>query len=271
MVLKQSKLFAYGMAGLALLGLIGALSTGGGILGIIGVIVCGISAVFAVLFYQYGYIFVPQITQLTKTVVVTDTGYEIPPSQDVIVKKGESGFYYASIFLGIRIYESAMEKDSEQNIAYNEFFERAISNFKFVTKISYLLYVEDVTEKRKIIETRMAEARLRLSREREKSEPDVLKLDRYEKEVSKWETELHKLVRGIKPIGALAYAMTTGTGITKEAAIAVARNQANELKAVLTNALNVEIDQLTGNEMLKTFEWEKMIPTLGQELEDMVI
>ncbi len=271
MAMNQSTIFAYGAAGLAFLGAIGAFTTGGNIYGLAAGAAAGLGAVLAILFYKYGYIFVPLITQQTRTVVLTDTGYEIPPGQDVVVKKGASGLYFASMFLGIRIYESAAEKSLEQNLAYNEYFERAISNLKFVTKISYLLYVEDVTEKRKIIETRKAEAQLRLAREKDKPEPDVLKMDRYEREVSKWEGELNKLIKGIKPMGALAYAMTTSTGITKEAAIAAVRTQANELKAVLTNALNVEIETLTADEMLKTFEWEKMIPSAAQELEDAVV
>lgn len=271
MAMNQSQIFAYGAAGLAFLGVIAAFLGGGGVLAVVAGALSMLGAVFAILFYKYGYIFVPLLTQWTRTVVLTDTGYEIPPSQDVILKKAASGGYYASMFLGIRIFESASEKSQEQNLAYNEFFERAISNLKFVTKVSYLLYVEDVSEKRKTIETRRAEAQLRLAREKDKAEPDVLKLDRFEREVAKWDNELNKLIKGIKPMGALAYAMTTATGITKEAAIAAARSQANELKAVLTNALNVEIEILTADEMMKTFEWEKMIPSTGQELEEAVI
>ncbi|MDD5337643.1 MAG: hypothetical protein PHS02_04120 [Candidatus ainarchaeum sp.] len=273
MAMNRSMLFSYGSAGLAALCALGSFSVAGqgGPLALAAGVIAAAGAVLAVLFYNFGYIFVPLLTQWTRTVVVTDTGYEIPPSQDVILKKGEGGSYYASMFLGIRIFESASEKNMDQNIAYNEFFERAISNLKFVTKISYLLYVEDVSEKRKVIETRRAESQLRLAREREKTEPDVLKLDRYEREVAKWDSELNKLIKGIKPMGVIAYAMTTATGITKESAIAVARNQCNELKAVLANALNVEIEILSANEMLKTFDWEKMIPSTGQELEESVI
>ncbi len=96
-------------------------------------------------------------------------------------------------------------------------------------------------------------------------------MDRYEREVVKWEAELQKIIRGVKPMGALAYAMTTATGITKESAIAAVRNQTSEIKAVLTNALNIEIDVLTADEMLKAFEWEKMIPSTPQELEEAVV
>lgn len=266
----QKKIFVYGAAGLGLLGAIGAFMSGGGILTIIAGALAGLGSLFAILFYRYGYILVPLITQQTKTVVLTDTGYEIPPSEDVIVK-GANGVYYASAFLSIKIFESASERSTEENIAYNEFFERAISNLKYVTKISYLLYVEDVREKRRFIETKRAEAQLRLSREKEKPEPDVLRIDKYEREVALWEGQLNKLIRGVKPMGVIAFAMTTGVGISKEAAIAAANAQANELKTVLANALNVEVEQLKADDMLKCFEWEKFIPTTAQELEEAVV
>ncbi|MEW6528632.1 MAG: hypothetical protein AB1391_01965 [Candidatus Micrarchaeota archaeon] len=272
MALNQSTLLSYGACALGFVGAMGSFIGGSGsIIGFIGAILAGLGGIFTILFYKYGYIFVPIITGQTKISTNFESAYEIPPNQDAILKKGASGIYYASMFLGIRIFESATEKNVEENIAYNEYFERAISNMKYVTKISYLLYVENISEKRKIIETRRAEAQLRLARERDKPESDPLKLDRYEREVAKWDGELNKLIKGIKPMGALVYAMTTATGITKESALAAARSQAQELKAVLTNALNVEIDVLTADEMLKTFEWEKTIPSTPQELEDMVM
>lgn len=272
MGLTRSAIFAYGSAGFALVGfLVIVLTKSMDVFGIIAAIFAGGGALFAVLFYRYGYILVPLITQQSRIVVMTETGYEIPPTQDMIIKKSESGVYYATMFLGIRIYESASEKTLEENIAYNKFYERAISNLKFITKISYLLYVEDVTNKKKILETKRAEAQLRLSRERDKVDKDVLKLDRYEREIAKWELELVKLRRGLKPMGTIAYAMTTATGITKESAMAIVKNQANEIKAVLTNALNIEIDVLTADEMLRAFEWEKMLPITIQEIEDEMI
>ncbi|VVB97967.1 Uncharacterised protein [uncultured archaeon] len=270
MAMNQSIIFVAAAAALSLVGVIGVFLHVGGILDLLFALLASLAAVMVVLFYKYGYIFVPLITQQTRTVLLPDAGYEVQPSQDVITKKSDGG-YAASIFLAIRIYESASEKSMEQNLAYNEYFERAISNLKFVAKISYLLYVEDVSDKKRIIESRRADAQVRLAQEKDKPEPDVLKLDRYEREVSKWDNELNKLIKGVKPMGAIAYAMCTGTGITKESAIATARNQANELKAVLTNALNVEIEPLSGSEMLKTFEWEKMIPAAGQEAEEVVV
>ncbi|MCK4319615.1 hypothetical protein KAW38_03530 [Candidatus Micrarchaeota archaeon] len=265
----SNKYISYGMAGVGVLGALLAFAGGGGILGLIGGILAALGSFGAILVLKYGYIIIPMITQQARIVVMTDTGYEIPPSQDVIIKK-IGGIYYASTFLAVRIYESSTERSLEQNVAYNEYFERAISNLKYVVKIALMLYAENITEKRKIIETKRAESQLRLAREREKAEPDVLKMDQYERQVSMWDSQLNKLISGIRPMGVLSYAMTTAAGITKESAVAKVKSQARELSTTLANALNVQVEQLTGDEMLKCFEWEKVFPTSPEELESVV-
>jgi hypothetical protein len=243
---------------------------GGGILSILGGFMAGLGALFGVLFWRYGYIMIPLVTTRTNVVMMTDSGYEIPPTQDVIVKN-VGGVYYSSAFLSMKIFESSTEKTNEENLVYSQFFERAISNIKYVTKISYMLYVEDVTEKRKAIETKRAEAQLKLARERDKAQPDVLKMDKYEREVQKEDNELARLVKGIKPMGVIAYAQTTAVGVSKDAAMSIARAQAKELRSMLENALNVEVSLLTGDEMMKCFEWEYFFPTTPQELEESVV
>jgi hypothetical protein len=86
-----------------------------------------------------------------------------------------------------------------------------------------------------------------------------------------WENQLNKLIKGVKPMGVIAYAMTTAVGVSKEGAMASAKAQANELRTVLANALNVEVRQLTADEMLKCFEWEMFFPATPQELESSVV
>ena len=245
-----------------------ALTQGGGIVALVGFVVSGISAVIAVLLLKYGYLVIPLVTKKSRIVLVTTEGYEIPPSQDVIVKKTSSGLYYATVFLGIRIYQSAVEMSEEQLRAYNQYFERAMANFKKVVKIAYMMHAVDITEQKKKYEEKRAEAQLRLQREREKQEPDVLKIQRYEREVAYYTAQIDRLVRGERPMRVVAYAMTTAVGVTKEEAIARARANANELKTLLANALNVEIDVLQADEMLKIFEWEKFMPVSPEELEE---
>ena len=266
-----AKQLMYGSIALAFLGAIMAISSSAsGFLGLIGGIFAGLGGMGAIVFFKYGYLVVPLITTKARIVMVTDTGYEVPPSQDVIIKK-VGNEYYASAFLAIRIFESATERTQDQNIAYNQFFERAISNMRYAVKICYLLYAEDVAEKRRMIETRKAEAQLRLARERDKGEPDVLKMDKLERETAMWETQLQRLIKGVRPMGVLAYAMTSASGVSKEAAVATLRAQVREVKVTLQNALNVQIEQLTADEMKRCFEWEYAFPSGPKEIEEALL
>ncbi len=266
----SSKTFLYAALGIGALGALFSFIGGGSIFSLIGAILAFFGTIFGVLFWKYGYILVPLLTTRSKIVLMDKMGYEIPPSQDVVVKN-TNGVFYASAFLGIKIFESATEKTQDQNLVYNQYFERAISNLKYVTKIAYLLYVEDVGKKRKLIEAKRAEAQLRLARERDKPQPDVLKIDKYEREVAMWDAQLQRLIKGVKPMGVVAYAQTTAVGVSKEAAIAAVRTQARELQTLLSNSLNVEVYKLTGDEMLKCFEWEHAFPVTPQQLEEAVL
>lgn len=266
----SKKTYIYAAIGIAALGTFLALIGGGGIFGLIGGALAAFGAVFSILLVKYGYIIMPLITKQAKLSTLIEGTYEIPPSQDVIVKKSGDE-YYASAFLALKIYESSTEKSMDQNMIYNQYFERAISNMRYVTKIAYMVYVEEIGKKRKDLETTKAEAQLRLSREKEKPDADVLKMDKYEKDVGRLDHEIDKLVRGQKPMGVLAYCMTSAKGISKEAAIAEAKSQARELRTLLANSLNVEVQQLTAEDMLKCFEWERFFPSSSGEFESEMI
>jgi hypothetical protein len=268
--ISGSQKYVIGSLGIGFLGVLFSLVGGGGALSLLGGFMAGMGSIGSMLFWKYGYILVPLITQRTNIIMMSDLGYEVPPTQDVIVKS-TNGVFYASAFLGLNIFESATEKSAEETIAYSQFFERAISNLKYVTKIAYMLFVEDVGEKRKTIETRRAEAQLRLQRERDKPQPDAVTVDRFERDVAIWDTQLQRLIKGVKPMGIVAYVQTSAVGLSKDAAIAAVRAQSNELRTVLANALNVDVVPLAGDQMLKCFEWEKFFPISAQELEESVV
>ncbi|MEM4367365.1 MAG: hypothetical protein QW035_04555 [Candidatus Anstonellales archaeon] len=267
----NKQMYYYGSAALGIVGLgLIMLSGGGGIFGIIGGIFAGLGSLFAVLFLKYGYILIPFITERTKIILWSETGYEVPESQDVIVKK-VGDVYYASAFMVLKITESASDKSSQENIYYNEQFERALGNLKYVTKISMMTYVEDITAKRRDIETRRGELQLRISRERDKEQPDPILLDKMERELQMWDARLNDLLKGLRPMGVMAFAMTTASALSKDAAIAAVRSRVSEVKSVIGNALNVDVEQLKADDMLKCFEWEKFLPVTPQDLEDQVI
>ncbi|MCD6227789.1 hypothetical protein J7J90_04840 [Candidatus Micrarchaeota archaeon] len=269
MWMPRPKYAYYISVGIGILGFLFAVIQGGVIAGI-GGMMAGLGAVLSFLLYHYGYIIIPFLTKFSRIVVVTpERDYEIPPSQDVIIKKS-GDVYYATKFLGVEIYESPSEKSPEENITYMLSFERAISSVKYVTKFSMMVYVLDVSKKKRDIETKKYEAQLKLAKEREKSEPDVLKIDKLEHEIVMWEKELDKIAKGEKPMNVIAYVMTTAVGISKESAMAAANAQANEIRATVSNALNAKVDVLKAEDMLRCSEWEYVLPASYAEWQEQV-
>jgi hypothetical protein len=168
------------------------------------------------------------------------------------------------------MYKSVTERSAEENMIYVDSFERAIAQIKFPVKIGTVLFAREIGKYKEDIETKKYVAVQRLQREREKAEPDPITIDRLEKEIAMYEQQLARISAGERPLGLIAYAMTTGTGITKEAAVAVAKNQAAELKTLLANALNVEVTHLYGEDMKKCYEMEAMIPPTTKEMEKFI-
>ncbi len=268
MVQFSNKKLAYAAIGISGFGALMAITQGGGIISLIGFIITALGSISALILLKYGYIIVPMFTSKSNIILITDEGYEIPPSQDAIVRKTDSGLYYATVFLGIRIYQSSMEMTPSQISSYNQNFERAMTNFKKVVKVAYMMHSIDITEKKKEYEEKKAEAQLRLQKEREKVEPDILKIQRYEKEIAYYSAQIDRLIKGERPMRVVSYAMVTEMGVTKEEALSRARAAAGELRTLLSNSLNVDVDFLVGDEMLKIFDWEKFMPISAEELED---
>ena len=269
--LPKPKYAYYVSVGIGVFGAIFALISGTEIMILIGGLMAFIGAVMSILIYQYGYMIIPLLTKFSNVIVVTaERDYEIPPSQDVIIKRvGDN--YYATKFLGVQLFESPSENDSEQNLNYMIAFERAISSVKYVTKISMMVYVLDISEKKRDIETKKYEAQLKLSKEREKGQnQDVLRIDKLEHEIAMWQKELEKISRGEKPMTVLTYLMTTAIGISRESAMANVNSQANEIRASMSNALNSKVEILKADDMLKCFDWEHMLPKSYAEWQDQV-
>ncbi len=172
----------YIIAGFGVVGAVGAFGGANSSLAPVLAIMYLLGAGLSIAVFKFGYFLFPLITSRTKHVQIMQDNFEIPPAQDVIIKQSGS-LYYASAYLGVRIYESTSEKTPEENMVYSEYFERAISSVRFPVKFAMMVCVLDMSNERLKWETRLAEARLKLGREREKPDPDVLKLDRFEKEV----------------------------------------------------------------------------------------
>jgi len=260
---KTFTALALGISFLCLM--IGLTTPGLGEFRIIAVLASIFFAVLDVLIYKVGFMILPLITKILKVTEIRAGGFEIPPSQDVILKN-VGGLYYATMFLYGRFYESAAVGVQEEQASYMDLWERAVASIKFPFKFCIMTYIEDILKYREDIETKRAAAQLRLGREREKPRPDPIMIDKWEREVARQNEMLARLSAGEKPMGTIMYITTTAIGASPEAAIAAVKAQANELKANFSNTLNIEITTLTGEDMKKCFEWEVAFPPTPKDL-----
>ncbi len=198
-------------------------------------------------------------------VVEVRGGYEIPPSRDLIIKKTPQG-YYASKFMEIRFYESALEREGGDKQYLFEAFERMLGSLKNVVKLSLIIgsidlskHIDEIKTKRSAAEAKKAQGKL--------DEADRIRLDR---EIAHWNRLLDRLAKGEKPIELIAYAQTTAFGLTRDEAIARVHRQAKEVKTIIASALNCEIEELKDVDMLRCFEWERFYPVTTEDIKDEV-
>ncbi|MEM3372808.1 MAG: hypothetical protein QXF76_01170 [Candidatus Anstonellales archaeon] len=233
---------------------------------LLATIISAISAILSLILFKYGYIVIPQITKKMKITTPLPVHFEIPPTQDTIIAT-DGNLYYASAYIGLNVFKSSIERPETEMLTYIKSFERAISGLRYVTKISYLLYVIDISKKRETIKEKIYTVQYKLNREREKSDPDPITIEKLENELALWQAELERLTAGNKPMAIVAYVQTTAIGVSREQAVAAARRQAEEIKSWIQNALAVDARILTAEDMLRCFDWEFMIPREYAELD----
>ncbi|MFH1286028.1 MAG: hypothetical protein ABIH99_05600 [Candidatus Micrarchaeota archaeon] len=224
-------------------------------------------ALLVVAFWRFGYILKPLLTQRLNIIERSDK-YEIPPAQDVVIKK-VGNKYYASAFLIVKFNESVTEKSPEQLALTRESFERVVSTVNYVFKISAMVsgidlakYLDKIKARRSYAETKLSELTSAGS-----SANQLAEMKKYEREIESCNARLEHIASGQKPLECINYAMTTASSISKEEAVIRAKTQGNEIKALLSSALNVFVINATGDEMKRCFEWELSLPD-GAEIRD---
>lgn len=228
-------------------------------------IVAGILFVISIMTWKYGYLFIPVITKATNIVEVRDS-YEVPSSRDYIIKKTHDG-YYASKFMEIRFYESAIDKGEGEKTMMFESFEKAISSLKYIVKISLLISAIDLSKHIEEIKTKRSNIETRRAAEGKIKAEEVI---RYDREIAMWNRLLDRLGKGERAVEVIAFGSTTAFGLTRDEAVSRVNRQAKELRTILSSALACDVADLKDLEMLKCFEWELFFPTSEEELRDEV-
>jgi hypothetical protein len=221
----------------------------------------------SLLIWKYGYLLAPVLLSGAK-VVELGWNFEIPPTQDVVVGS-RHGSFLATAFLAARIYDSASEKNEAQRRSCGEAFEKAISSAGFPFKVCMQVSRLDLSGELQEAKTRRSVAETRRSQLGSGARHDPERA-RYEREIAMWDRLADRLGAGEQPLEVIFYFSTTGSGRTKEEAVARARAQSDELSVVLSSALACEVSRLRGEEMKKCFWWDFFGPASCEDLRDSV-
>ncbi len=223
-------------------------------------IIALLSFVIAASVWRFGYLLKPIITR--HAAVVEGFGrYEIPSSQDIIVKS-QGDRYFATSYLLIRFAQSAIEKTPEQISLMKQGYERTLSSLRCACKISNMVCPVDLSGHSERIKESRSKAESRLS-ELESLPPSAnsgAEITHLKREIESCSTQLERIMAGDRPMRMLNFAMTCASDRSMDAAMAKARAQAAELKAVLSGTLDCEVTVLAGDELKRCFEWEHMLP-----------
>jgi hypothetical protein len=232
---------------------------------VIGILITAITIGFII----GGHILTPLITKMMN-VTYRKGQYILPPGQEVILKRAGNK-YLASKYLLLNIQErEEISRMEEHSTVYIQDIENAFGTINVPVKVNYLISSKDVSKFRDEEQAKVYELSLKIKREIDKGEPDVIKIDKWQKEKERHENLLRRLAGGVKPISTICYISTLAKGITEEEAIDNVNAQAREIKAILSNNMNSEIVDLIGEDMELCFELDFFPPYDNDNLNEMV-
>jgi len=215
--------------------------------------------------WKFGYLLSPIIGRFISTEIKLGQ-YTLMPGMNAIYRKVDDQ-YYVSKFLSALIYESTTEKTEAEKTMMMEYFERAITSFKYPVKISLLIRNIDLTKE--LDNLRADRSRLEIKKSNILSDnaqsPEVAVIERKIAMLSK---ELERLTTGDRPMQTVCLIMTTSKGASIDEARLKADSRSKEIQAVIGNALGVQVMVLYGEEMLKCFDFQYFIPVDSAEFTD---
>jgi len=210
--------------------------------------------------WRFGFLIKPIITRQAN--VMEGFGkYEIPPSQDLIIKK-DGNRYYATAYMLVRFTHSSTEKTPEQVASMRQSYERAISSLNYVCRLSSMVcpidlspHVERIKERRSNAETKLSEITSLPASSNQGAE-----MARLKREIESHSAQLERIQSGERPMRVINFVMTCAPGSSKDEAMVKVKQQATELKTVLASTLDTEVLPLAGDALKRCFEWDFTLP-----------
>lgn len=251
--MNKNELFVYGSLGISFVLLLFASQFQP--IAILSIIFAGVSY----LFYKWGRLYVPFLTQLKKN-IKSKYVFDISPSEDAVVKK-EGDEYIATVFLNLDVYETMTNKDEDEIKEYGSYFERTISSIRDPIKITAMIYERNMNRYIHDIQNMKAAVEDKIAKEQEKKNVDERKIEILEREKLMWERRLDSIYKSeSKPRAITYFAAVSAKGASIDGAISAAKNKAREIKATFSGGMSMTVDALAHNRMNACFDWEFMKP-----------
>ncbi|MBM3228835.1 hypothetical protein FJZ26_00225 [Candidatus Parvarchaeota archaeon] len=185
--------------------------------------------------------------------------YEVVAARDAIVKKSGDG-YVASMFLGVQMPQLEAEGDGKEGQDYSAALERVMCTSRIPLRFSIAAKALDLAQYVDSIKTRRAQAEVtkaRLCAEgKARNGFQIAQLDR---QLSYWNRLLARLGEGERPLQVICTLMTSAQGNSSSEAYARAKSNSREAASAIGSALNAQVRQLSGQQMLEAFELERFM------------
>ncbi len=192
--------------------------------------------------------------------------YEISSDGEfIIVKKGDNT-YFATGILRVLIYKSSLENSHEANLLLNDNFERAFSNIRKTIKMTFMLYLKDLSLYKNQIERKREKAVHLYEKIKNDKTARVYEIERYQRMISMWDNQLKLLMKKPYPMSMQHIISITREGTTIDSAILNARNALNEAKLSFENSLNCNVIPLKGEELERFIEPDMYLPLTSDDL-----
>ncbi len=241
------------------------LALGGGAVSLLLAVLSG-QGVFAMLaglfflaslvLYRFGNVLVPWL--LSRATIIQTRGPHQILDDAVVLATDERTL--ASCFLRVHVTQNPSSQEPDAVRAHALAFERMISSLRFPVKYSLLVYALDTEKYREDILVKRLEAEMAITRLKKDPKPSAAAVSREERRLSMHTRTLERLSCGEKPLDAEYLVMTCAQGSSPTDAIACAKRQARQLKAVVSNALGFPVSEVTGPDLPRVLDWEFMLP-----------
>lgn len=185
--------------------------------------------------------------------------FVLAPNGNAILKE-EGGYFYATVFVRLPVYNSSTEMDDNEKLDFSNIFSKAISMSKNPIKITTQLNILDKDEYVEKVREKLNNAEIRYNTVTSNKDSKPQEVERVKGEVTMWHNLLDNIL-GVDSFIPISYIAVTAIGGNEEEATSMALQRANEIIAGVNSLYGVVANIITTPELFLLIEPDRMIPS----------